>query len=154
MPGVTTAIILFVFVCVLFPRLIANKGQFYAGFLLALVVIVFDTFDTRLGLPGPIITASLQVVSVVLLYMAAGGLSARGLSTDMMGAFEVIRRGETEKEVIIPIGGQKERKKPARQSVGEPGERIDLTTDDSDPYPPKKRSTPKIEDGDGPIPLD
>ena len=107
MQGVTTAIVLFVFACVLFPRLIANRAQFHAGFALTLAAILLDglahivhvaTFDAFAYL----FTAILQVGAIVLLYLAAGGLTARGLSREMLGAFEVIRRGEEEREVIIP----------------------------------------------------
>ncbi|MEM1012609.1 MAG: hypothetical protein AAGI46_10380 [Planctomycetota bacterium] len=167
MDGVTTAIVLFVFVCVLFPRLIANRPQYYIGLALTLVIIVLTPIATMgFGERGLFVAiGALQAAAVLLLFLSAGGLSVRGLSSEMLGAFEVIRRGETEKEVIIPIGGKKESRRTARDSIGEPGQPIDLTTDGADSYPARKKGpapTPPTppsakkpdEDEDGPIPLD
>ena len=107
MQGVTTAIVLFVFVCVLFPRLIANRAQFHAGFAMVLLAILLDALghivlNATFGAFVYLATALLQIGATVLLYLAAGGLTARGLGREMLGAFEVIRRGEDEAEIIIP----------------------------------------------------
>ena len=164
MDGVTFALILFAFVCVLFPRLIGNRGQYFAGFALTLLVILFTPIVALVGGTAArwlyVLLAIAQVAAVLLLWMSAGGLTIGGLTKDMMGAFEVIRRGQTEKEVIIPIGpDQKDRKrKTAVESRGEPIERFDLSAEVGDAaYPPRKPAAPpakKQDDDDGPIPMD
>ena len=156
MDGVTTAILLFVFACVLFPRLIDSRPQYYAALGLTLVAIVLGPFAYSFGVR--IALAVIQALAVVLLFLSAGGLTVRGLSTDMMGAFEVIRRGEKEKEIIIPrkdgSGGERKRK-PAVETMGEPAERIDLTAEEGAGYPPKKLApVEKRPKEDGPIPMD
>ena len=99
------------------------------------------------------------VTMAKLLFLSAGGLTVRGLTREMASAFEVIRRGETEKEIIIPIGdqGEKKERKRAIDTIGEAPERIDLTAEAQAGagYPPKaptpgpaKRSDP------GPLPMD
>lgn len=118
MQGVTAAIVAFIFVCVLFPRLVASRPQFYAGFGMALLVIALDGVGQVFVAGHPFRTfaytmgAVLQIGAIALLFLAAGGLTWRGLGREMLGAFEVIRRGETDKEIIIPLEGQ--RPKPAR----------------------------------------
>ncbi len=157
MDGVTTAIVLFVFVCVLFPRLIDNRPQYYIALVLTLLLIVLQPVAFYTGNRGlPIGLGILQAAAVLLLFLSAGGLSVRGLTTEMMGAFEVIRRGETEKEVIIPMGDRSPRRS-SRAERGEPAERIDLTADDKPAYPTsvnKARVKKSDEDEDGPIPMD
>lgn len=171
MEGVTTAIVLFVFVCVLFPRLIDSRPQYYAAFVLTLLIVLLTPIAFVLGgdaraIAG-IVLGALQVAAIVLLFLSAGGLTVRGLTREMLGAFEVIRRGETSKEVIIPIGNeQKEkRRKSAVESRGEPVERFDLSAEAQAGagYPPRKPTAPppppppskkSDEDDDGPIPMD
>ncbi|MEM7807954.1 MAG: hypothetical protein AAF561_07580 [Planctomycetota bacterium] len=133
---------------------------------MTLAIIVMTPIAEMTRVRGLFIAlAAMQAGAVLLLFLSAGGLSVRGLSSEMLGAFEVIRRGETEKEVIIPIGGKKGPRRTARESIGEPGQPIDLTTDGSDSYPAHKNGptpTPPTppsakkpdEDEDGPIPLD
>ena len=163
--GVTTAIVLFVFVCVLFPRLIDNRAQYYLGFVCTLLIILVGALVPLIGSPGftrvaALLVGVLQVVAILMLFMSAGGLTVRGLTREMAGAFEVIRRGETEKEIIIPIGEQGERKerKRAVDTVGEPPERIDLTAElgDQAGYPSKAPSAQRRDRNpeDGPIPMD
>ncbi|MEL7237582.1 MAG: hypothetical protein AAGK78_01875 [Planctomycetota bacterium] len=152
MDGVTTAILLFAFTCVLFPRLVADKRQFYLGFLTILVAIAFRPFVSWIGVPALIALAVLQVLAVVLLFLAAGGLSARGLTKEMLAGFEVIRRGETDKEIIIPFGEQKQRK-TAVEEIGQPTQRYDLGDTPVDIESPKPPPSSKPKD-DGPIPMD
>lgn len=175
--GVTTAIVLFVFVCVLFPRLIDNRAQYYVGFLGALLIILMDALGLIFATSGTarvffaVAVALLQIASIVMLFMAAGGLTARGLTREMASAFEVIRRGESEREIIIPIGEQKEKpeRKRAIDTAGEPPQRFDLTSETGGAagYPSRapgaaspsaaSPSTPPRRDGnpaDGPIPMD
>ncbi len=170
MEGVTTAIVLFIFVCILFPRLIDNRAQYYIAFVLTLLIILVDAlrriwFDPAATEDSGLITfthvaiAVLQVAAMVLLFMSAGGLTVRGLSKEMTGAFEVIRRGETEKEIIIPIGdgGERKERKRAIDTIGETPERIDLTAEANAGagYPPKPPTPgPAKRSEAGPLPMD
>ena len=169
MEGVTTAIVLFVFACILFPRLIDNRPQYYVAFVCVLGIVILDAVahlligsaDARGVLY--LVIALLQVTAIVLLFLAAGGLTVRGLTKEMASAFEVVRRGETKKEVIIPIGGQKsgEPRKRAVDTVGEPPPRLDLDAEAAGTaYPARKPAAPPPpaktfdDDEDGPIPMD
>lgn len=165
MEGVTTAIVLFVFVCVLFPRLIDNRAQYYIAFTITLVIILVDALRRLIDDPNSsmmsftiIAIAVLQAAAILLLFLSAGGLTVRGLTREMASAFEVIRRGETEKEIIIPIGDQFEKKehKRAIDTIGEPQERIDLTAEmqAGQGYPPKASPGPQRRAEEGPIPMD
>ena len=60
------------------------------------------------------------------MFMAAGGLSWNELKDDMAHSYEVIRRGGEEKEIIVPLSGQKP--KPRRAA----GETSDSDTVDED----------------------
>ena len=163
MEGVTTAIVLFAFACVLFPQLVSNRAQYYIALGLTMLIILLTAIApvTGRGYAGiRIFVAILQIGAILLLFLSAGGLTVRGLSRDMLGAFEVIRRGQKDKELIIPIGQeQKEkRRKSAVESKGEPLERYDLSADAAGGggYPPKKPdpTPPPPKRDDGPIPLD
>ena len=160
MQGVTTAIILFIFVAICFPRLIDNRPQYYAALGCALLIILLDGLARVLGNDdfsrfAYMATTILQIAAVLLLFLSAGGLTVRGLTREMAGAFEVIRRGETEKEIIIPIGNQaKEPRKRAVDTADEP-QRYEISAEEAESaaYPKKAPPPPRREDG-GPIPLD
>jgi ABC-type amino acid transport system permease subunit len=120
MQGVTTAIVAFIFVCMAMPRLVKNRAQFYAAFVAALLIIGLDLLAhlfsgasvsangvvessgglMKLAYVG---SAFLQIVAFILLMLAVGGLSAGELAGELAGAYEVIRRGGEEKEIIIPL---------------------------------------------------
>ena len=134
--GVTTAIVAFCFVCVIFPHLVKNKTQFYAGFTAILLVILIHSFAVMLynsagfQVFAGAATCLLQIVAIVTLFLCAGGITLKQLGADMARAYEVIRRGEEEKTVIVPISGEMPHK-PAAPAVSardeEPVEhRIDL----------------------------
>src|SRR5581483_1441814 len=109
MQGVTAAIVGFIFLCVAFPRLVRNKTQFYAAVFAVVAIILFDALAyIGSGSPGLRVfcyamAALLQILAIVVLILATGGQSLGELSGEMGRAFEVIRRGEEEKEIIIPI---------------------------------------------------
>jgi hypothetical protein len=109
--GVTTVLVAFLFVCLIFPSIVKNKTQYYAALAVVIVVLLLHTLQLMLNksedfiVPAGVFTGLLQIVALVLLVLCVGGLTARQLAGDMARAYEVIRRGETEKEVIIPIGG-------------------------------------------------
>ena len=114
MYGVTTAIVAFIFVCIIFPHIIKNRPQYYAAVALVLLSILVDAGGfmvsvnerSALRVVAYVFCAILQVISIILLLLSAGGLRARELGQEFARAYEVMRRGEDEKEVIIPIQGQ------------------------------------------------
>lgn len=111
MQGVTVAIVLFVFFCVIFPTLVKNKPQFYGSLILVFVIILLDALAHVIAATGfrmfaYFAIAVLQIFCILILFLAAGGLDIRELGGEVMNAIEVIRRGEEEKEIIIPRTGQ------------------------------------------------
>jgi hypothetical protein len=118
MHGVTTALVAFLFVCVVFPNLIKHRAQYYAAFAMVCLMIVLDALGVAISAPsveGHIVgfrvviyflVALLQVGAITLLFLSAGGITWRVLAGDMKDAIEVIRRGGEEKEVIIPLSGE------------------------------------------------
>jgi hypothetical protein len=138
MEGVTTAIVAFLFVCIVFPTIVKNKPQYYSAFGAILLVILIS------GLEGVIATGAfralatfmiclLQIGAMLLLVLSAGGLSWKQLAGEVTEAIEVIRRGETKKEVIIPLRGDAPITAP--------------------PEPPQKPRV-VVQDSDSPVPLE
>src|SRR5688572_12415550 len=122
MQGVTTALVAFIFFCVIFPERIKNRPQFYAAFALICVIILLDAVGYILGgssfrVFAYFATAVLQVGTICLLFLAAGGITWRDLGGELSHAFEVIRRGSDEKEVIVPLRGEVPKKKDAYADV-------------------------------------
>ena len=108
--GVTAVLTGFMFVCLVLPSMVRVKGQFYAGMACIAGVIVvhtgmllFQSF-TFVFTFGPVVIGLLQLMAFLLLVLSVGGVVPRDLGPDMAKAYEVIRRGETEKEIIIPMG--------------------------------------------------
>jgi len=129
----TTPLIAFLFVCLIFPKIVRNRPQFYISFallvLILLLSIVARIFHMHAGFAYflSIIIDVLRLMVFILLVLCAGGLSLHELSGEVFRSFEVMRRGETEKTVIIPLTGQKPRVKepeeepePQRQSIDTP----------------------------------
>ncbi|HEV7298598.1 MAG TPA: hypothetical protein VGN72_04475 [Tepidisphaeraceae bacterium] len=151
--GITIAIVAFLFACFVFPSTIKNRPQFYAAFYLTLGIVLLTTLRLMmyqavgLYVVFGVLTGLAQVGAILLLFMSAGGMSLGQLSDELKGTYEVIRRGETEKEVIVPIGRDKARNR-------------DVDDDDDDdtgrtvhvintPTPPPSRP-----DRSGPVPLE
>lgn len=161
--GVTTAIVAFCFVCVVFPHIVKNKTQFYAGFTAVLLVILIHSLAVMLYTsPGFQVfagaaTCLLQIAAIITLFLSAGGITLKQLGGDMARAYEVIRRGEEEKTVIVPISGDMPNKPvrpPAsvRDDDDEPAEhRIDLPDDAGWQ---RKPAHPPGGPGDAKIPLE
>ena len=119
--GVTTAVVAFCFVCVLFPHIVKNKTQFYAGFTSILLVILLHSLALMFGYTWPGLqvfvgaaTCLLQIIAIVTLFLCAGGITLKQLGSDMARAYEVIRRGEEEKTIIVPIHGDMPNKREDR----------------------------------------
>jgi hypothetical protein len=118
--GVTTAIVAFIFVCILFPKLVKNRTQFYAAFGLVVIMLFLTTLAGIINADGfyrltRAIDGLLQLAALVLIVLATGGLSLKELAGEFKDAVEVIRRGESDKEVIIPLSSQAN--KPRRAPV-------------------------------------
>ncbi len=142
MEGVTTAVVAFIFVCMVFPSLVRSRPHFYSALAAIIVVILVQALIPMIAAPKftvfvGALSALLQVGAILLLFLACGGLSARELADDMKRAYEVIRRGEQEKDVIIPITGQMPRSAAAaaRRDDDEDG-RIVYTIEDPPSAPP------------------
>ena len=110
--GVTTVLVAFLFVCLVLPSLVRNRPQYYAAMACLLGVIVLHTLTLAFGTSPAMAlglgvgTGVLQVAAFLLLVLSVGGLTVKQLAGDMGRAYEVLRRGETKKETIIPIGDQ------------------------------------------------
>jgi hypothetical protein len=110
--GVTTVLVTFLFVCLVMPSLVKSRPQYYVAMVCLLGVIVLHTLSLVFGTSPSVAlgvgvgTGVLQLVAFLLLVLSVGGLTVKKLAGDLAGAYEVIRRGETQKEVIIPIGDQ------------------------------------------------
>jgi hypothetical protein len=104
--GVTTALTVFIFVCLVLPTMVKHRSQFYAALACVAGIIAVHTLMVMFSFVmfGGIIIGLLQLVGFLLLVLSVGGLTVRELAGDMAKTYEVIRRGETEKEVNIPIG--------------------------------------------------
>src|ERR1044072_4600633 len=70
-------------------------------------------FDSKLRTVIHMINGLLKISSFVLLVLATGGLSLKELTGEFRNAFGVIRRGECDKEVIIPLSNQPDRPRRA-----------------------------------------
>jgi hypothetical protein len=155
MHGVTTAIVLFILACLIFPKVVKNKPQYYAAVGAILLAILLDALAHVIQAGGftkfaYLLTAILQIGAVFLLILSAGGLTVSDLAGDLADTIEVIRRGGEEKEIIIPRRGEAPRPRAARdEDEGRPG-RIDLDAElrDVHPAPPSRAA-----DDDKGIPL-
>jgi hypothetical protein len=108
MDGVTTAIVGFIFVCIIFPHLIKNRTQYFISIAIVLAALVMQSIAVMVGHEGfgrfvRALSILFEAVTVALLVMASGGLSIGQLAGEMGRAIDVVRRGEEEKEVIVPL---------------------------------------------------
>jgi len=155
MEGVTTAIVAFIFVCVVYPQLVKNKTQFYAAFTAMLAIILLHSLNVMIGTAGfqvfaGFLTGLLQLGAILLLFAACGGVSIREIGGEMSRAFEVMRRGEEEKTIIVPLSGEmpKPRQQPSSSQASNEAptaEKIDL---------PPQAGWPQKKSDDSSIPLE
>ncbi len=120
MNGVTTAIVLFCFICLALPGLVKNRTQYYAALAAALAIIFLDGLahvinTTAFSAFAYSACALLQIIAVGMLVMSAGGLSPGQLHEEVSRAFEVLRRGEDRTDVIVPLS--EEMRQRARSAV-------------------------------------
>jgi hypothetical protein len=167
MQGVTAAVVAFIFLCLAIPSLIQNKGQYYAAFLAVVLVIFFDAVahmlpDTAGASRAAcyVLGAFAQIIAVVMLFLSTGGLTFRALRGDMI---EVLRRGEEEKEIIVPLSDEAKKTIRANQEAAarraerdEAGPTV-FTIDDpkaAPTTPPRHAVPPKTPPSSGPLPLE
>lgn len=172
MHGVTTAIVLFLFAGVIWPHVIKNRVQFYAGLIIVVFIILLDGIGLAFASPEGgrrviyAIVALLQVVAVVTLVLS-GGMTIKDLGGEVFNTIDVVRRGGEKETIIVPLRGEKP--KPRGEAGVVSTARIDLDRDiaaeeaaldaaeqarlaslqQPPPAPPPKRP-----DSDAPIPLD
>jgi hypothetical protein len=111
MQGVTTAIVAFLFVCLTFPSIVKNKPQYYAAFGTVVLVILLSGLEAIIDSPAfhafaTFAVCLMQISAMILLTLSVGGLTFKQFAGEVTEAIEVIRRGETQKEIIIPLTGQ------------------------------------------------
>jgi hypothetical protein len=164
MQGVTAAVVAFIFVCLAIPSLVKNKNQYYVAVIATMAGIFFDAVAHMFpeSAPAPravfyVLTAFIQIISIVMLILSTGGLTLRELGGDVI---EVLRRGETEKEIIIPLSDEAKKKIQANQAAAQ--RRVDreekepevFKIDDPGVKPPVAPVPPPKRDSAGPLPLD
>jgi hypothetical protein len=128
MEGVTTAIVGFIFVCLVYPHLVKNKPQFYSALGLVLLIILFDAIghmaelkEGGSSLPHVmyVLTALVQIVTIAVLVLCVGGLTVAELRGEVANTVEVIRRGE-DKPVLVPLRGEQPRSREDREDITPP----------------------------------
>jgi hypothetical protein len=154
MNGVTTAILLYIFLAVAFPSLAKNKPQFYGALAAVFVIIFLDAIShvahsDAFSAFTYFMAAMMQIGAVVLLVLSSGGLSVTDFKKEIGDVIEVVRRGESEKEVIIPLRGPQPTGSEARGEAPKKVYKID------DPPSPAVAKPPAKSDPDshGPLPL-
>src|SRR5439155_26138870 len=104
--------------------------QFYIAFGLLVLILLFNILaqifsTTAFARFLLILNQILLLMTFILLVLCVGGLSLHELTGEVFRSFEVMRRGDTEKTVIIPLTGQKPRtreepEEPPRQTLDTP----------------------------------
>jgi hypothetical protein len=125
MEGVTTAIVAFIFACLVWPHLVKNKTQFYSSIGLVMLILLLDAIG-HMAESGPlprvmyVLSAILQMLTILVLVMCVGGLSPRELAGEVSEAVDTLRHGE-QKPVLVPLKGEqpmpKEEPPPVRQTI-------------------------------------
>lgn len=151
MQGVTTAIVAFIFVCLVYPHLVKHRPQFWSAVGLVLLGILFDAIahmatDEKGALVRVmyVLTALLQIVTILILVLCVGGLSVSELAGEVANTVEVIRRGE-DKPVLVPLRGEQPKARD-ESSRPEPPAASAQTPPPAAPPPPAR--------DDSSIPLD
>src|SRR5215212_3370218 len=130
-PFIVFPLVSFLFVCLIFPKIVRNRPQFYISFALLVLVLLLNIL-AQIFWGGSfarfllVLNQILLLVTFILLVLCAGGLSLHELTGEVFRSFEVKQRGDTEKTVIIPLTGQKPKTKepqdqpPPRAPIDEP----------------------------------
>lgn len=156
MDGITTAMVGFIFVCIIFPRLVKHTAQFYAAFGLIVLMMLLASVAGIFNSEGfyrfvRSVSGLMQVASLVLLVLSTGGLSVGELAGEFKGAFDAIRQGpQSDKPVIVPLTGERPKPRSAEPDVDEPRVVHTINTpSDAVPPPPPRRP-----EDSGAIPLE
>jgi hypothetical protein len=142
--NVITAIVGFIFVCIVMPQLVKNRPQYYIAVAAVLISLALKSLATMLHSDGfwnfvQAFSILLEACCILLLILATGGLSPSQLAGEFGKAYEVMRRGETEKTtVIVPLTGEQPKRREPPSGRGR--------TEVDEAAPPKT--------GGGSIPLD
>src|SRR5258708_39352767 len=81
--GVTTVLVAFLFVCLVFPAIVKNRTQFYAALAAIVGILLLHTLALALNrsealiVPVGVFTGLLQIIALILLVLCVGGLTAR-----------------------------------------------------------------------------
>ena len=146
MHGVTAAIVAFIFVCIVFPNIVRVKAQFYAALGMVCGMILLDALGVMVnGMEWKGLrvfayagVAGLQIGSIMMLFLACGGLSWNELTDEMRDALETIRRSEN-RNVIVPLTGEqpkpREEKAPDRIVIPVPPDQATSTPVQTPPSP-------------------
>src|SRR3954468_4933895 len=126
MEGVTTAIVAFIFACLVWPNLVKNKTQFYSTIGLVMLILLLDAIGHMASGDGPlprgmyVLAALLQMLTILVLVMCVGGLTPRELAGEVTEAVDTLRHGE-QKPVLVPLKGEqpmpREERPPGRQTI-------------------------------------
>lgn len=159
MHGVTTAIVAFIFVCVVWPHLVKNRPQFYSALGAVIAIILLDSLSMMIVNSGfrvfaYVMTGLLQVGAILLLFLSSGGITPRELFSDMGRAIEVIRRGEEEKEILIPRSDQPRPPAGQPRTRDDDEDRIVWEINDDDAKPNPQAPPPRREEDRGPLSMD
>ena len=143
----TTPLIAFLFVCLIFPKIVRNRAQFYISFGLLVLILVLNVVarifpNDKFVYFLSVVVEVLRLLVFILLVLCAGGLSLHELTGEVFRSFEVMRRGDTEKTVIIPLSGQKPRARETEEDKPPPREEIGTPT----PPPPESGSSIPLEE--------
>jgi len=159
MEGVTTAIVLFIFVGVTFPSLIKTKAQFYAS-LAAMVLVIFLDASAHVVHSDAYIAfayfmnAMLQICAIVLLVLSAGGMTFGELKSELTEAAEAIRQGEEPREIVITLSPEEKAKiAAARQKQAHKDGAPQASKIDNPQKPTPNPAPDRKPDGSGPLPL-
>lgn len=153
MNGVTTAIVAFCFAGLALPGLVKNRPQYYVGLGAALLIIFLDgvahTMTDSKGLAALtyMFCAVLQMIALIAFVLSAGGLTFAQFRGEMGDTIEVLRRGETHKEVIIPLPDE------IRRKVEEAAMKAERAKMANPPVDKPAEPTPPKEEKSGPMPL-
>jgi hypothetical protein len=149
MEGVTTAIVAFLLLCVVFPTLVKNKPQYYAAFAAIILVILLSGLEAVVGSSAfhalaTFFIAVLLSCALVLLVLSAGGLTWKQLAGEVTEAIDAVRRGETSG--------------PSRPPQSAPPSGAQSAPVGATPASPKPPAAPgptvRIDDSDSSIPLE
>lgn len=170
MNGITTALVMFILLALAFPTLIKNKHQFHFAFLAVVAIIVLDALAHIAGGSGAFVAlmyalcAALQIIALLMLFFCVGGIGFSEFKSDMGDAFEVLRRGETRPEIIVPVSDElrsmgaaqaEARRRAAPPGEGSSGYVINDPSPVTPPPPgPSAGEAPAQTQDHGPLPLD